>query len=164
MGIPPIDDILCILKDSKQRLWFGSSYGLTRLDSYQKDSVSFTSYSENKGLPNNTIHGMKEDSRGNLWLSSNTGIIQFNPDSEVFRQYNYKTGLDVFEFSDNAYYQSPFTGSIFFGGINGVVWLQEDSITENKMVPEIYFTRLRIFNEDYNINDLMKGEGENRYL
>ena len=107
---------------------------------------------------------MKEDSRGNLWLSSNTGIIQFNPDSEVFRQYNYKTGLDVFEFSDNAYYQSPFTGSIFFGGINGVVWLQEDSITENKMVPEIYFTRLRIFNEDYNINDLMKGEGENRYL
>lgn len=164
VGIPPIDDILCILKDSKQRLWFGSSYGLTRLDSYQKDSVSFTSYSENKGLPNNTIHGMKEDSRGNLWLSSNTGIIQFNPDSEVFRQYNYKTGLDVFEFSDNAYYQSPFTGSIFFGGINGVVWLQEDSITENKMVPEIYFTRLRIFNEDYNINDLMKGEGENRYL
>lgn len=87
-------------------MWFGSSYGLTRLDSYQKDSVSFTSYSENKGLPNNTIHGMKEDSRGNLWLSSNTGIIQFNPDSEVFRQYNYRTGLDVFEFSDNAYYQS----------------------------------------------------------
>lgn len=163
-GIPPIDDILCILKDSKQRLWFGSSYGLTRLDSYQEENVAFTTYSESDGLPNNTIHGLNEDSRGNLWLSSNTGIVQFNPDSEVFRQYNYKTGLEVFEFSDNAYYKSPYTGSIFYGGVNGVVWLREDSITENTMVPKIYFTRLRIFNEDCNMNDFMKGGKENQHL
>lgn len=157
-GIPPVDDILCIHQDKDERLWFGSSYGLIRLDSYRDGQVAFTNYTESNGLPNNTIHGMHEDRRGNFWLSSNTGIIQFNPQSEVFRQYNYKTGLDVFEFSDNAYYQSPFTGAIFFGGVNGIVRIDEDVERENTFVPRIFFTRLRIFNENFSLHELMKDD------
>lgn len=164
IGIPAINDVLCILKDKKERLWFGTCYGLIRLDGCQEEHPEFTNFSENNGLPNNTIHGIKEDGKGYLWLSSNTGIIQFNAETKTARQFNYKNGLDVFEFCDNAYYQSPFTGSIFFGGVNGVVWLHESNEKENAVVPDIFFKKLRVFNEDFVLDDFIKGESDGRYL
>lgn len=164
IGIPAINDVLCILKDKKERLWFGTCYGLIRLDQFRNEESTFTSFNENNGLPNNTIHGIKEDGKGYLWLSSNTGIIQFNTETKTARQFNYKNGLDVFEFSDNAYYQSPFTGSIFFGGVNGIVWLHESNEKKNALVPDMFFRKLRVFNEDFVLDDFIKGEGDARYL
>lgn len=158
-GIAPMNDILCIHQDRDKNIWLGSSYGLTKLSLLPNGEYDYKNFNENEGLPNNTIHGITEDPQGNLWLSSNTGIISFDPNRNTFRNLNHKTGLKVIEFSDNAYYQDNINGRYFFGGVDGIVWIENEEMKRKEFTPEIFFTKLRIFNKDYNISDFEKDKG-----
>lgn len=153
-GIAPMSDILCVYHDRNKVTWLGTSYGLIRLNFAPGGEYTFENFNENDGLPNNTIHGIAEDRQGNLWLSSNTGLILFDPDKNTFRSFNHKTGLEITEFSDNAYYRDATTNRYFFGGVDGIVWIKEKEVTEKKaFTPAILFTRLRIFNREYDISE-----------
>lgn len=94
-------------------MWIGSSYGLTKLKILPNGEYGYINFNENAGLPNNTIHGIAEDPQGNLWLSSNTGLILYNPIKNSFRIFNHKTGLKVIEFSDNAFFQDNIQNRYF---------------------------------------------------
>ena len=37
---------------------------------------------------NNTVHGVLEDHQGDLWLSTNQGLIRFNPETRTGQTYN----------------------------------------------------------------------------
>ena len=52
----------------------------------------------------------------------------------------------------------------FFGGVNGLVWINKGDDFQKKYQPEIYFTGLRIFNKQYNINDFEKQESKGNQL
>ena len=158
-GIAPMNDILCIHQDRNKNIWLGSSYGLTRLNLLPDGSFDYKNFNENEGLPNNTIHGIAEDRKGNLWLSSNTGIILFDPQKNSFRNLNYKTGLKLIEFSDNAYFQDNTLNRYFFGGVDGIVWIKNEERKKKEFVPEIFFTKLRIFNKEYSISEFEKAKG-----
>jgi len=155
-GIAPMSDILCIYQDQNKDMWLGTSYGLTKLDFSSNDDYNYKNFNENEGLPNNTIHGIIEDEEKRLWLSSNTGIILFDPQKNSFKNFNHKTGLDITEFSDNAYFQDNTKNRYFFGGVNGVVWIKKEKKKENNFIPDIYFTKVRIFNKEYNIHEFEK--------
>ena len=161
-GIAPMNDILCIHKDKEGNIWAGSSYGITRIMPLTNGEYECKNFNENEGLPNNTIHGIAEDPHGNLWLSSNTGIILFDPQRNTFRNLNHKTGLKVIEFSDNAFFQDGNRQRYFFGGVDGLVWLEDEKREKKKFTPEIYFTQLRIFNTDYNISEFKRKQGKDR--
>ncbi|GHT71743.1 hybrid sensor histidine kinase/response regulator [Bacteroidia bacterium] len=163
-GIAPMSDILCIHQDKYKRLWLGSSYGLTRFEIHPDGSYDYKNYNENDGLPNNTIHGILEGTEGELWLSTNTGIILFDPARETFRNFNQKTGLKIIEFSDNAYYKDEAQPVYFFGGVDGLVWIKSEENYRKRYFPDIYFTRLRIFNKDYNIHDFEKIREKEQYI
>lgn len=158
-GIPPMNDILCIHQDRNKHIWLGSSYGLTRLIPLPNGEYDYRNFNENEGLPNNTIHGIAEDAQGRLWLSSNTGLILFNPERNTFRSFNHKTGLSVTEFSDNAYFSRPDGKRFFFGGVDGIVWIEQEEGPKKEFTPEIYFTKLRIFNRDYSIASFERTRG-----
>lgn len=159
-GIAPMNDILCIHQDKNKNIWVGSSYGLTKIKLLPNGEYDYKNFNENEGLPNNTIHGIAEDPQGNLWLSSNTGLILFNPQQNTFRNLNHKTGLKVIEFSDNAYFQDYIQNRYFFGGVDGIVWIKNEERKKKKFIPEIHFTKLRIFNQDYNISEFEKNKGD----
>jgi signal transduction histidine kinase/ligand-binding sensor domain-containing protein/DNA-binding response OmpR family regulator len=164
-NIAPMNDVLCIHRDKNNTLWLGTSYGITRFNIHPDGSYEYKNFNENDGLTNNTIHGILEDSGGRLWLSSNAGIILFDPRKNTFRNFNRKTGLKIVEFSDNAYYKDDSTRTCFFGGVDGLVWI-EDKQREKKQafIPDIFFTKLRIFNKDYHINDFEKRKDDERYI
>ena len=161
-GIAPMNDILSLLMGRNGYLWVGTSYGLIRMD---PDTKQFVAYNETAGLANNTIHGMTEERDGKLWLSTNAGLVLFDPERGSFRTYNGKSGLKVYEYSDNAYSRSPRTGTSFFGGIDGVVWIDDTGYVQPDFVPDIVFTGLKIFNTDFNIHDVADdSDGENRIV
>lgn len=163
-GIAPMNDILCIHQDKNKIIWVGSSYGLTRLTLLPNGEYDYKNFNENEGLPNNTIHGIAEDPQGNLWLSSNTGIILFDSHKNTFRNLNHKTGLKVIEFSDNAYFQDSTKKRYFFGGVDGIVWIENGEKKRKDFIPDIFFTKLRIFNKDYNISEFEKSKGNKREI
>jgi hypothetical protein len=162
--IAPMNDILCIHRDRNKTFWFGSSYGLIRFNINPDGSYEYKNYNENDGLPNNTIHGILENTDGDLWLSSNTGIILFDPVKETFKNYNQKTGLKIIEFSDNAYYKDEEQSTFYFGGVDGIVHITSEENQKKRYIPEIYFTKLRIFNQDYNIHDFEKKKKGESYI
>ena len=157
-NIRTINDILSINKDTKGNIWVGTSFGVLKLSKYNPATheVSYENYNEIEGLPNNTIHGILEDNNGFLWLSTNSGVVQFDPEAKSFHVHNNKSGLNVFEFSDGAYLKDDKTGTLFFGGTNGFVTIAPDVYAKKEFVPKIYFTGLRIYEKEYNLNDFMK--------
>lgn len=160
-GIAPMSDVLCIYQDRGGNTWMGTSYGLVRLNFLPDGSYDYTNFNENDGLPNNTIHGIAEDKHGYLWLSSNTGIILFNPEKNTFRNFNHKTGLEIIEFSDNAYFHDRMKNRYFFGGVDGLIWIKNEEEKEREpFIPPIFFTGLRIFNREYNLNEFRKNKND----
>ena len=68
-GLP--DRSVDIHQDSTGTLWIASyGGGLTRLRDGQLKAIT-----TKNGLPNNTLAGMLEDSRGNLWITSTQNIF-----------------------------------------------------------------------------------------
>ena len=164
--IRTINDILSIYKDRKGNIWVGTSFGVLKILEYNEvtHEVLYENHNEIEGLPNNTIHGILEDDSGFLWLSTNSGMVQFDMEVGNFRMHNYKSGLNVFEFSDGAYFRDENTGVLFFGGTNGFITISPDIYAKKEFIPNIYFTGLRIYENEYNLNDFLKIKKDEEFL
>ena len=71
------------------------------------------------GLNNDNIYAVYADRRGHLWLSSDNGIMQFDPLRLTTRTYTVQEGITHNEFNRIAHYQDA-QGRLYFGGLNGV--------------------------------------------
>lgn len=67
------NDVIYLTKGDSASIWIGTSYGLNRLFP-TATPPSIIEYTDNNGLPNNTIHGILKDENGNIWASTNQGI------------------------------------------------------------------------------------------
>lgn len=108
--------------------------------------ATFVHYTEKNGLLNNFINGILEDEAGNLWLSTNKGLSQFNPDAGIFRNFDVSDGLQSNEFNRAAYYQCRH-GEMFFGGINGLNMFFPTAIKDNSHLPPVVITDFKLFNK-----------------
>ena len=163
-GMTPMNDILSICLSKSGNKWFGSSYGVNNVKELPNGKFDCINFNESDGLPNNTIHGILENHDGKLWISTNSGVTLFDPIKKISRNFNQKTGLKVTEFSDNAYFKDEEQSVYFFGGIDGVVWIRHDEKTNKQFAPPVHFTKLRVFNEEFNINDFIVGKQEKTHL
>ncbi|MEM1356901.1 MAG: ATP-binding protein [Bacteroidota bacterium] len=141
-----------LLVDPKNEnvLWIGTKGGgLHRLDaSTQEITVVNTS----NGLPNNVIYGVLNDAAGNLWLSSNKGIINYHPATGDVRNFTVADGMQSNEFNTLAYGKGP-DGTLYFGGINGLSVFHPDDLQDNPHRPAVRLTQLAINNEVVSIKD-----------
>ena len=137
-----------IYEDEAKTLWVGTSGGLSKLD---RNTDTFSHYTEKQGLPNNGIQGILADDSGNLWLSTNSGLSRFNPQTETFRNYDVLDGLQSNEFNRFGVYFKSKSGETFFGGINGFNAFYPDQIKDNPFIPPIVLTEFQLFNETVSI-------------
>lgn len=135
-------DLRVIFVDSKSRLWIGQT-GLYLFEPVKND---FRLYTEKAGLASAIIKGIVEDPKGDFWISTATGLIRFNPDTQNFTKYNAADGLQGPEFEANAAIKTR-NGEIFFGGTNGINAFFPQNISTNKYKPPVYLTEFQIFNQ-----------------
>lgn len=143
------DRIYSMLIDEEGIIWLGTAKGLNRLD---PETHKFLSFNSNQGIPDEFIVGILNDMNGNLWISHKRGITRFNRKNYAVRNFNKWDGLQSNDFSENAYYRSPKTGEMFFGGVLGFNSFFPDKIKENKYIPVIRFTQLLINNVLVKVN------------
>ena len=139
----------CILEDSKERFWAGTTTGLKLLN---VNDGSFQVFSTSEGLPSNVIDGIVEDADGNLWLSTNQGICKFNYDNSTVMNFYTEDGLSSNEFIHNAYAQDS-DGEIYFGSVDGITRFYPNKIKSSSKPPRIAITDLLVFNEKVSPND-----------
>jgi ligand-binding sensor domain-containing protein/signal transduction histidine kinase len=80
------NDIRFLYEDQQGRLWVSTSYGLVN-----RHNGQFTSFTENEGLPDNSIGPVVEDTSGNVWIGTGGGLTRFENGS--FKTLTVEQGL-----------------------------------------------------------------------
>jgi len=140
----PIDKIHALLCDSKGRMWVGTYGG--GLSVFDKASGQFTSYTEKDGLANTTIYQMLEDADARLWVSTNTGISSFDPETKTFRNFTGLNGVQNSNFVHGSGLRLT-DGELLFGGLQGFNYFYPSRLTVNRNVPAVVLTDLQIANK-----------------
>ena len=142
-------DISTIFEDSSENIWVAiKAKGLYLLngDAFKKVPV------KNGALEISSIHSILEDINGNLWLSSNKGIVQFNPSSNETTQFSQADGLISNEFNNNSNLRFD-NNTFYFGGPAGVSSFNPQKITINQYSPQVILTDLKVKNKSISVND-----------
>ncbi len=128
-----------LYQDTSGILWIGALGG--GLNKFNPHKEQFLHYRTQEGVPAE-VKGILEDAEGNLWLSTNQGIVQFNPETErVMKQYHTSDGLQGEVFLDGSALKTR-EGEMWFGGTNGVNRFSPEHIVTNQYKPPIVITSL----------------------
>lgn len=141
--------VVSVFQDEKKRLWFGTEGGGLCQYIYEKDI--FKTFNTSNGLPNNVVY-MVVSERDNLWLSTNKGLVCFNPDNNQIKIFTKDDGLQGDQFNFKSAFKSR-SGKIYFGGTNGFNAFYPDKIRENKFLPPVVITSFQMFNKKVNSQD-----------
>lgn len=123
-----------INEDKNGFLWVASATGLNKL----LKNEQFYNFYEKDGLTNNYLYSILQDSLYNFWMSSNNGLIRFNPlqpeKDIVFKNYGIKDGLVNIEYNMGAAFVSH-SGNMYFGGSKGFNVFNPSAIKDNLHAP-----------------------------
>ncbi len=146
-----LGDIISMYAKGDSILYMGASTGLTQVQIHEGKENIVKQFGRKNGIVNDMIHGVLEDSDGIIWLSTSKGLVKYNPKNDSF--FNVKSpSLKVVEFSDNAYWHCPITGRLFWGGVDGLTWIDPSKNTEHvDFEPDLLFTNLNLYGKDYNL-------------
>ncbi len=158
-----VDDILSLHWAQDGKMYVGTTSGLVCLTFCEK-KIQAGYIGREQGLLNDMIHGVLEDGNGFLWLGTNRGLIKYNPKNGSSHDYYYSAGVQIGEFSDDAYYQCPYTGSLFFGGIDGLLYLDRKVAATPDFNPDILLRRLWIGRTAVNLGDYYAADGKSLEL
>ncbi|WP_187264359.1 hybrid sensor histidine kinase/response regulator [Pontibacter beigongshangensis] len=139
--------VLSLCEDSKGTMWVGTLGG--GLNRFNARTRTFTAYHVQHGLPNNTINYIAEDAAGFLWLSTNNGIVRFDPASGTTKSFTQTNGLRSSDFLPGSGLRAS-TGEIYFGGREGFVVINPDNIPVNAIAPPVVLTDFLLFNKSAN--------------
>jgi ligand-binding sensor domain-containing protein/signal transduction histidine kinase len=149
-------DVAVSIYESPRRpgvLWIATyGGGLNRFDVKAKQ---FMCYREKDGLPNDMVYGLLEDQTGNFWISTNSGLCKFNPETRTFRKFDTSDGLQGNEF--NLALCKGYDGMMFFGGMDGFNAFYPEQIKEDDHIPPVVITDLKIFNKSVPIGQSQDG-------
>ena len=140
----PDNDIGSFYKDKSGYLWVGTN--TKGLFVCSPDGTILKTYDVSNILPNNRIHAIIQDNKGDIWISSNNGISRINPDIQSIRSYNKEDGLQGDQFYQQSFLKTR-KGELYFGGYSGLNSFFPDSLKDNDFIPPVYITDFQIFNK-----------------
>jgi len=137
------NEILSFMEDDKGNLWIGT-YG-KGLDEFNIERKIFTHFKNIRQLSTAVIYGILEDDAQNLWLSTNNGIIKFNPERQQINEFSIEDGLQSNEFNGTSYFKSN-TGEMFFGGQYGFNSFYPNMVVKDSVAPKIIISSFQVSN------------------
>lgn len=128
--------------DSNNRVWVSTRNGLNLLTGDNE----FKSWTVQEQFPNAVVYCVLEDFYGHMWLSTNDGIVRFDPNNESFTHYGYMDGIQNREFNIHAKYRDE-NGIIFLGGIEGFTYFNPKDLNTIDDAKPLYFSELWLKNK-----------------
>lgn len=151
------EKINCIYQDSQKNIWIGSNgHGLYKLKSDAKENYVFENMQIAESLPDHAILGILEDEHAELWLTSNYGLIKYNPLSRNSHVYFEKDGILSDQFYTNASCKSR-SGVLYYGSLKGIDGVKAVRDEEISSPDSVLLTRFFVQDEEV-------AQGDNSYL
>ena len=149
-GSLPYNKTTSVYEDSKNRLWVTTQGGGFSL--FNRESETFSTVNSNKGLPNDVVYQIVDDYEGVLWLSTNSGLVRYDPEKRTFKNYTVQNGLKTNQFNYNSSFKTR-DGDIYFGSLDGFVRFDPLGFKDNKFRAPMVFTDLYVNNRRINPTD-----------
>lgn len=131
----PVTGITSILEDQQRRLWLGTKFeGLLAYDM----QAGITAFSQDDPRTYDHMRTILEDQSGLLWISTERGFMRFDPTSETFKAYDMGQGLQTWET------HKGHTGTLYFGGNDGIVAFHPAEMQDNPVPPRMVLTAFQI--------------------
>lgn len=124
------------------RLWVGTAQGLDEL----RADHTFRRYGPDEGLPNVPVTNILSDEEGRLWITTDAGLLRFDPVKESVRSYSVEDGLQGLQFRAGASL-ARHDGRLLFGGDNGFNVFDPVAVTDNPHVPPVVMVDFKVFGE-----------------
>lgn len=143
------NSVSAIMEDHKGQIWLSTDRG--GICKYDVRNDGFVRYSLSEGFPDDVAYKILEDMIGNLWMGTNQGLVQFNPESGNMRVFTVENGLLGNQFN----YQSAVKGhdgKFYFGSVNGLVSFNPYVKEELDKSYPVYISRLSIYNEEITVH------------
>lgn len=132
-----------IFEDSLGNIWICTENGLDLFDYHRHN---FTVFTTKNGLPGNKVRAMVEDADKKFWISTSNGIAFYDPAKRNFRNYSTEGSLQPGTFNPHSVFKSS-SGTIYFGGENGLNSFVPKNLTESPYNPPLVLTQFKIFND-----------------
>jgi len=142
---PLVRDINAIMEDSRHNMWFSTEGGgLSHLDSSRN---TFRNYTTASGLPSNFIYKTIEDNNGDIWTTTDKGLVSLHHGTGDLSLYTRANGL----LNDQFNYSSGFKdkeGMLYFGSVKGMITFLPQHFVRNSFIPAIYITGFQVDNKE----------------
>jgi two-component sensor histidine kinase/streptogramin lyase len=133
-------------------VWIGTNTG--GLNHFAVSKKTFTAFTSDNGLPNNSIYTILADHNGFLWLGTNAGLCRFNTTDHSVRNYTPRDGIQNSEFNTNAVAITA-NERFCFGGRTGFNIFSPDSMNISFPTPQVVITSFKIFDKEFPVTDLV---------
>jgi serine phosphatase RsbU (regulator of sigma subunit)/streptogramin lyase len=107
--------------------------GLIKVDLEKQTKVFLTLQD---GVPCLYLYDVHAGKDNILWISSNYGIIRYNPYTNKFRTFGPEEGVQDYEFNTSSSFKSS-KDEIYFNGVSGLNYFYSDSIKVNANPPRV---------------------------
>ena len=145
----PNDDLTHICEDKSGNFWIATNgNGLYYWD---RSKHKFKHFTVADGLSSNLLYRIEPDESGNLWISSDFGLMRFNTNDYSVYTFTTLDGLLNNEFNRISSYRAR-DGQLFFGGLNGIIgFYPSHLISENGLKnPPLQITKFLQFSSTEN--------------
>lgn len=127
--------------DSRGWIWIAGQDGLCCV----KDPHNFSQvdkYGYEQGLEDIHVRAINEDSWGNIWFSTNSGLSRWDKKTSNIENYDYRQGLPRTSFLNGA---TAIGGkdTILFSALDGMCIFSPKDIDVTRTIPPVYITELQ---------------------
>ncbi|HWR32447.1 MAG TPA: two-component regulator propeller domain-containing protein [Chitinophagaceae bacterium] len=140
-----LNSVNAILKDKNNNVWLGT-YG-SGLFYFNQGTGHFKNYNRSDGLSGDFINSLTFDTRGNLWVSTNTGIDILNLKDTSFSHINTKI-----EFDDNGFVNNlhKYKNNLYYISNGKLTVINPEKLSSNNQSANIIISGLKISGNEIN--------------
>lgn len=145
------NDIQHIFSDTKGAMYLCTSGGgLTKVEGNPFDKLTFTNFGQTEGLHNSFILGGIADANGDLWLSTEGGLIKYDQKRNQFMNMDSGNQLNMLSFSEKTV-SGTAEKRLYFGTNKGFLTVNAPKFGPKSRTSNIVLTRLWINNAEQNL-------------
>ena len=145
------NDIQYIFSDAQGAMYLCTSGGgLTKVEGNPFRELTFTNFGRQQGLYNSFILGGTADSKGNLWLSTEGGLIKYDQHRKQFMNMDAGDRLNSLSFSEKTV-SGTAESCLFFGTNKGFLTVSPTKMQAKPKTVTMTLTGLWVNNEERNL-------------
>ncbi|PHN02714.1 hybrid sensor histidine kinase/response regulator transcription factor [Flavilitoribacter nigricans] len=136
------NDVVYDIHNESGRLWVGTRHnGLVVFDATTEQFVAVPALDD---LVGRILSGVQMDGDRNVWVTTNTGVVLYDRESDELREFGAEDGFQMGHFNNGSIFYSPGGGYMAVGGIHGMNLFYPEELKMEKQPTNIILNQLKI--------------------